>query len=140
MRRGRRGAIFGRCNVLGRPSGLNQSDLVPSRASHRVPQLKPQNLWNFGVVSETGFTSASLNQPGPPRRSRRDVTREPTCSLTVTAVSQVSAAREEEEEAWKEGGKEGEREGTLCMTIPTSVCRFVLCHIRACLCGRALSW
>lgn len=32
------------------------------------------------------------------------------------------------------------REGTFCMTIPTSVCRFVLCHIGGCLCGRALSW
>ena len=41
------------------------------------------------------------------------------------------------------GGKMEEEEGgraTLCMTIPTSVCRFVLCHIRGCLCGRALSW
>lgn len=40
----------------------------------------------------------------------------------------------------EEAGREGGREGALCMTIPTSVRRFVLCHIGGCLCGGALSW
>lgn len=44
---------------------------------------------------ETGFTSVSLNQPWPPLPSHTDVSRESTCSLTVTAVSKFQRRLED---------------------------------------------
>lgn len=136
---------------------------------HKRPHYMHQNIsTNYHLCSflkTSGFTSVSLHATtGLQRRDQRvgliagrhgrfQVPAAATLGQRLWGSDAVALFfffffRGKEEQVFsvrEEGGGGGgwrrrRREGTFCMTIPTSVCRFVLCHIGGCLCGRALSW